>query len=173
MLPSEPIPSFLNNGIMIYFLNDARFMYIQKRYDPDKSNWLKKVFRKPTNTKDNYEDFEEDNYYVHKHKDIIKIDTGTVKRNNDNKNDGLIPSTNIWIGLLRTPITTGNIHLYYTGKYTQLKGTFDLFLSRYFQGLKSIITTKTQGDVSNKEDVLVEKWYVYSDLPCNQSVFIL
>jgi hypothetical protein len=185
MLPSEirqkeqekemidPNPEFLTNGIMLFFLGDHRFLYIQKRYEPNKKMWYQRI-KKDNKNFDSY-DTEVDNYYVHKHKDVIKIDTSVSNKNSINKEDknALIPSTNIWIGLLRLPITTGNLIHYYTGKYTTLKGTFDDFLARYFMDLKKIIVTKTNGDLSKKEDVLVEKWYIYSDIPNNQAVFIL
>lgn len=179
MLPTkikseDPIPDFLTNGIMIYFLGDHRFLYIQKRYEPNKRLWYQRIRKDQTPQSKVFDNINEeiDNYYVHKHKDVIKINStdSMVATKDDN---ALIPSTNIWIGLLRLPITTGNLKLYYQGKYTQLRETFDNFLARYFIGLKKVFVTKTNGNLDKKEDVLVEKWFVYPDIPQNQSVFIL
>lgn len=179
MLPSaekQPIPDYLTNGIMVYFLYDHRFIFIQKKYSPDKQNWFFRFNRKKQQEKEKeQQDFTTNNYYVHSHKQVIKIDNSNIKRkDNDktNKYDSLIPDTDIWVGLLRHPITEGNIRLYYSGKYTSLKSTYGGFISKYFTGLKSSFVTRTK-NITNKEDVLVEKWYIYPDIPANQAVFIL
>jgi hypothetical protein len=164
----EPIPEFLTNGIMLFFLGDHRFLYIQKRYEPNKKLWYQRIKKGSKQINES----EPDNYYIHKHKDIIKIDNEVKAVSKEDRN-ALIPSTNIWIGLLRPPITPGNLKYYYSGKYTSMKGTFEQFMNTYFIGLKSVIVTKTNGNVDKKEDVLVQKWFVYADLPQNQAVFIL
>lgn len=170
----DPIPEFLTNGIMVFFLGDHRFLYIQKRYEPNKKLWYHRI-RKDQDPPSKYFDNvtnDIDNYYVHKHKDIIKIDNDHLIKNTKIDQDALIPATNIWIGLLRLPITTGNLKHYYVGKYTTLKDMYDTFLNKYFIGLKKVIVTKTK-NISNKEDVLIEKWWIYPDIPQNQAVFIL
>ena len=168
----EPIPNYLNNGIMVYFLHDHRFIFIQKRYSPDKQNWFTRLKPKKRELKE--EDFNQNDYYVHSHKQVIKIDNDTVKRKDEQKlkYETLIPDTDIYVGLLRSPITEGNINFYYAGKYTSIRSTYGGFLTRYLVGLKSSFVTRTK-NITNKEDVLIERWYVYPDIPQNQSVFIL
>ena len=76
MLPvqeKDPNPEFLSSGIMLFFLEDHRFLYIQKRYEPNTKMWYQRI-RKNKKEFDSYNQ-EVDNYYVHKHKDVIKIDT--------------------------------------------------------------------------------------------------
>lgn len=177
MLPSEkePIPDYLGNGILVYFLYDHRFLFIQKKYSPEKHNWFFRLNRKKQQEKEKeQQEFTENNYYVHSHKQVIKIDNDRVKRkdNNTNKYDSLIPDTDIWVGLLRLPITEGNLRLYYSGKYTTLKYTYGGFMTKYFVALKSSFVTKTK-NITNKQDVLVQQWFIYPDIPQNQSVFIL
>jgi hypothetical protein len=169
----QPLPDFLTNGILVYFLYDHRFLFIQKRYSPDKQNWFTRLQRKKPKENEREQEFNDNDYYVHSHKQAIKIDNGTVKRKDDlTKYDTLIPDTDIWIGLLRSPITEGNLHLYYRGKYTTIKSTYGGFLTRYMVALKSSLVTKTK-NITNKADVIVERWFVYPDIPANQSIFIL
>jgi hypothetical protein len=170
----QPVPDFLTNGILVYFLYDHRFLFIQKRYSPDKQNWFTRFTRKKPKEDEKNQEFKDNDYYVHSHKQAIKIDSGTVKRKDDPsiKYDTLIPDTDIWIGLLRLPITEGNLRLYYNGKYTSIKSTYGEFLTKYMVGLKSSFVTKTK-NITSKPDVVVERWYIYPDIPANQSIFIL
>lgn len=176
MLPvdeKQPLPNFLTNGILVYFLFDHRFIFIQKRYSPDKQNWFTRFQRKKLKETEHDQEFNDNDYYVHSHKQAIKIDSGTVKRKDEHlKYDTLIPDTDIYVGLLRSPITEGNLNLYYSGKYTKIKSTYGGFLTKYFIALKSSFVTKTK-NITNKADVVIERWYVYPDIPQNQSVFIL
>jgi len=170
----QPVPDFLTNGILVYFLYDHRFLFIQKRYSPDKQNWFTRILaKKLKEEQENEQEFNDNDYYVHSHKQAIKIDNGTVKRKEDpTRYDTLIPDTDIWIGLLRLPITEGNLRLYYRGKYTTIKSTYGGFLTKYLTSLKSSFVTKTK-NVTNKPDVLIERWYIYPDIPANQAIFIL
>lgn len=173
MLDKQPIPDYLDNGILVYFLYDHRFLFIQKRYSPDKQNWFTRFQRKKPNSNEREQEFKDNDYYVHSHKNAMKIDNGTVKRKDDStRYDTLIPDTDIWVGLLRLPITEGNLSLYYRGKYTSIKSTYGGFLTKYLVALKSSFVTKTK-NITSKQDVIVERWYVYPDIPQNQSVFIL
>lgn len=169
----EPVPNFLTNGILVFFLHDHRFLFIQKRYSPDKQNWFTRLRRKKPEV--DPEEFTNNNYYVHKHNEVIKIDNNSkIKREEELKQqyNSLVPDTDIWVGLLRLPITEGNINYYYAGKYTRINSTFGGFLTRYLVGLKGTYVTKTK-NITNREDVLIERWYQYPDIPENQSIFIL